>query len=97
VEGLCHVSEVERLSGGSLAEEFPKGRQVRCRLIRLDFAERRIGLSLRGISQPESPASLPEEAPEAQAEELQPEATPELTNGEKSGEGAGPEEGKEEA
>ncbi|MCX7895467.1 MAG: 30S ribosomal protein S1, partial [Thermoanaerobaculum sp.] len=53
VEGLCHVSEVERLTSGSLAEEFPKGRKVRCRLIRLDFAERRIGLSLRGIPQPE--------------------------------------------
>lgn len=77
VEGLCHVSEVERLSSGPLAEEFPKGRKVRCRLIRLDFAERRIGLSLRGITQPEWKEEQAA-APEAQAEEVQEAATPEL-------------------
>ncbi len=81
VEGLCHVSEVERLVGGSLAEEFPKGREVRCRLIRLDFAERRIGLSLRGIPQPgpEQESVSVEEAPTHQAEELEEAAAPELT------------------
>lgn len=103
VEGLCHVSEVERLGGGSLADEFPKGRKLRCRLIRLDFAERRIGLSLRGISQPEAEVAKPEsaqpavegqgETPEAQAEELHPAAAPELEAGEgeepSTGEAAG--------
>ncbi|MGQ9752096.1 MAG: 30S ribosomal protein S1 [Thermoanaerobaculaceae bacterium] len=80
VEGLCHLSEVERLSSGALAEEFPKGRKLRCRIIRLDFAERRIGLSLRGISQIEEEklASQESAAPEVEAEELHPASVAEL-------------------
>lgn len=68
VEGLCHVSELERFSGGALAEEFPKGRKLLCRIIRLDFAERRIGLSLRGIDQ--GALVSEERSPEKEAEEL---------------------------
>lgn len=82
VEGLCHVSEVERLSAGALAEEFPKGRKLRCRIIRLDFAGRRIGLSLRGISQIEEESLTSQEAtsPEAGAGELHSAAVAEWEN-----------------
>lgn len=56
VEGLCHVSELDRMSPQPLAVEFSKGQPVRVRLIRIDWNEKRIGLSMKGIPQPERPA-----------------------------------------
>lgn len=53
VEGLCHISEVERLGTQPLSQTFSRGQRVRTRLIRIDWNEKRIGLSLRGIQQPE--------------------------------------------
>jgi len=53
VEGLCHVSEVERLGALPLGDAYDRGQRVRTRLIRVDWNEKRIGLSLRGIPQPE--------------------------------------------
>jgi predicted RNA-binding protein with RPS1 domain len=53
VEGLCHVSEIERRGNQPLANLFERGQRARTRLIRVDWNERRIGLSLRGIVQPE--------------------------------------------
>src|SRR5512136_3139766 len=53
VEGLCHVSEVERRGSAPLNTVFNRGQRVRTRLIRIDWNEKRIGLSLRGIPQPE--------------------------------------------
>jgi small subunit ribosomal protein S1 len=53
VEGLCHISEVERLGNAPLGDSFNRGQRVRTRLIRVDWNEKRIGLSLRGIPQPE--------------------------------------------
>lgn len=53
VEGLCHVSELERVGNQPLTNEFAKGQRVRVRLIRIDWNEKRIGLSLRGVPQPE--------------------------------------------
>lgn len=68
VEGLCHVSEIERRGNQPLPNLFERGQKARTRLIRLDWNERRIGLSLRGIAQPEGdmaaaplPASVAEE------------------------------------
>jgi len=82
VEGLCHISEVERRGEQPLSNLFQRGQRVRTRLIRLDLNEKRIGLSLRGIPQPE-----PEEteetlgevptAPETEAEEIAPAEVPE--------------------
>jgi small subunit ribosomal protein S1 len=76
VEGLCHVSEVERHGTQPLSAAFNRGQTVRCRLIRVDWNEKRIGLSLRGIPQPE-PAPLADSEPELDAEEVAPEAVPE--------------------
>jgi small subunit ribosomal protein S1 len=89
VEGLCHVSEVERHGTQPLAATFGRGQAVRCRLIRVDWNEKRIGLSLRGIPQPE-PTALADSEPEQEAEEIAPDAVPEqVESGELSEEGGG--------
>jgi len=51
VEGLCHISEIDRDSGLSLAEMFVSGQRVACRILRIDWNENRIGLSMHGVSQ----------------------------------------------
>jgi small subunit ribosomal protein S1 len=93
VEGLCHVSEVERRGNQTLGQAFSRSQRVRTRLIRIDWNEKRIGLSLRGIPQPE-----PEEtAVEQTAEELAADQTPELGEPAETGavEGAGEDGGVE--
>jgi small subunit ribosomal protein S1 len=51
VEGLCHISEIDRESGLSLAEMFVSGQRVACRILRIDWNENRIGLSMHGVSE----------------------------------------------
>jgi small subunit ribosomal protein S1 len=51
VEGLCHISEIDRESGLSLSEMFTSGEKVACRILRIDWNENRIGLSMHGVSQ----------------------------------------------
>ena len=51
VEGLCHISEIDRESGLSLSEMFVSGQRVACRILRIDWNENRIGLSMHGVSQ----------------------------------------------
>jgi small subunit ribosomal protein S1 len=79
VEGLCHVSELERVGNQPLANSFSRGQSVRTRLIRIDWNEKRIGLSLRGIPQPEpEPEAEAQPEPEAEAQpEPEAEAQPE--------------------
>jgi small subunit ribosomal protein S1 len=65
VEGLCHISEIDRESGLSLAEMFVSGQRVACRILRVDWNENRIGLSMHGVS--EEDAERAEEAAETAA------------------------------
>ncbi len=51
VEGLCHVSEIDRDPGVELTELFAPDQPVRCRILRIDWNENRIGLSMHGVSQ----------------------------------------------
>ena len=51
VEGLCHISEIDRDEGLSLAEMFSAGQSVMCRILRVDWHESRIGLSMHGVDQ----------------------------------------------
>jgi small subunit ribosomal protein S1 len=76
VEGLCHISEVERRGNQPLSATFERGQRVRTRLIRIDWNEKRIGLSLRGIPQPE-PGEARTAAPEQEAEEVTMDRVPE--------------------
>jgi small subunit ribosomal protein S1 len=87
VEGLCHISEVERRGTQPLTALFSRGQRVRTRLIRVDWNEKRIGLSLRGIPQPAAEAADVEQGAEEVTPEQLPELapTPEGTNGELPG------------
>ncbi len=64
VEGLCHISEIDRDEGLSLAETFEADQTVRCRILRIDWNESRIGLSMHAIEQD----GAAEEAATAEAE-----------------------------
>lgn len=62
VEGLCHVSEIDRDAALPLQDLFISGQAVRCRILRIDWNENRIGLSMHGVDQegadePPTPAS----------------------------------------
>ncbi len=56
VEGLCHISEIDRDGGVTLAQMYASGQAVRCRILRIDWNENRIGLSMHGVSQEAEPA-----------------------------------------
>ncbi len=51
VEGLCHISEIDRDSGLTLAETFMSAQNVTCRILRIDWNENRIGLSMHSVDQ----------------------------------------------
>ncbi len=68
VEGLCHISEIDRDEGLSLAEMFTPGQQVQCRILRVDWHESRIGLSMHGVGQEESAETGTETAEVSQPE-----------------------------
>ncbi len=95
VEGLCHISEVERRGNQALSASFDRGQRVRTRLIRIDWNEKRIGLSLRGIPQPE--ASEKPAVPELEAEEIALEQVPEQAADETETPEATAEEGAKES
>lgn len=61
VEGLCHVSEIDLEGGLSLHEAFAAGQKVVCRILRIDWNENRIGLSMHGLSQ-DAAGEMTEEA-----------------------------------
>jgi small subunit ribosomal protein S1 len=58
VEGLCHISEIDRDEGLPLAEMFSTGQAVQCRILRVDWHESRIGLSMHGIDQDGADAAV---------------------------------------
>ena len=51
VEGLCHISEIDRDEGLALAEMFSAGQVMMCRILRVDWHESRIGLSMQSVEQ----------------------------------------------
>ena len=67
VEGLCHISEIDRDEGLSLAEMFATGQAVRCRILRVDWHESRIGLSMHSIEQDGAEDEVTVEAVESAA------------------------------
>lgn len=62
VEGLCHISEIDRDTGASLLEIFSQNQAVRCRILRIDWNENRIGLSMHGLSQTEAEDEIASDA-----------------------------------
>jgi small subunit ribosomal protein S1 len=68
VEGLMHVSETPIPRGGKLADHYHDGDAVRARILRIEDAEMKVGLS--GLNVDEAPAVAPPEpavAPQAEA------------------------------
>jgi small subunit ribosomal protein S1 len=51
VEGLCHISEIDRDESRALVEMFTPQQAVRCRILRIDWHESRIGLSMHTVEQ----------------------------------------------
>ncbi|MDQ6801369.1 MAG: 30S ribosomal protein S1 [Acidobacteriota bacterium] len=64
VEGLAHVSEIQRDPKSKLDKMFKVGDPIRSRIIKIDTNERKIGLSTRDVE----PLAEGEQAPAGQAE-----------------------------
>ncbi len=52
LEGLAHVSEIDVPGGARLEDHFNAGDWVRARILRIEDAEKKVGLTMRGVSQP---------------------------------------------
>ena len=52
LEGLAHISEVDVAAGAKLEDHFKIGDWVRTRVLRIEEEEKKVGLSMRGVSQP---------------------------------------------
>jgi small subunit ribosomal protein S1 len=52
LEGLAHVSEIDLAAGESLEEHYRTGDWVRARILRIEDADRKVGLTMRGVAQP---------------------------------------------
>jgi small subunit ribosomal protein S1 len=81
VEGLAHVSEIQRDSKVKLDKAFKVGEPIRTRIIKIDPNERKIGLSTRDVeplSESEPAQQAPPQSPEAEPAETT--ATPETTS-----------------
>jgi small subunit ribosomal protein S1 len=69
LEGLAHVSEIEVPQGVRLEDRFAVGDFVRTRILRIEEEERKVGLSMRGVSQPSDDEIEQLKAEAAQREE----------------------------
>jgi small subunit ribosomal protein S1 len=52
LEGLAHVSEIEVPAGAKLEDYYKVGDWVRTRILRVEEDEKKVGLSMRGVTQP---------------------------------------------
>ena len=52
LEGLAHVSEIEVPAGAKLEDHYKVGDWVRTRILRVEEDEKKVGLSMRGVTQP---------------------------------------------
>jgi len=51
LEGLAHISEID-FPSGKLGDHFTTGEWVRARILRIEEEDRKVGLTLRGVTQP---------------------------------------------
>jgi small subunit ribosomal protein S1 len=66
LEGLAHISEIDVPQGVKLEDRFAVGDYVRTRILRIEEDEKKVGLSMRGVTQP-SPNEISEMKAEAAA------------------------------
>jgi len=60
IEGLCHISEIDERQRGKGPDRLQVGKELDFRVVRLNPAEKRIGLSLKGVEAASEPVSTPE-------------------------------------
>ncbi len=72
VDGLIHISQVANKRIGRVEEELTIGQHVQAKVVELDMENKKIGLSIRALLEPEAPAveetaeDVAEEAPAAE-------------------------------
>jgi small subunit ribosomal protein S1 len=66
LEGLAHVSEIDVPGGAKLEDRFAVGDYVRTRILRIEEDDKKVGLSMRGVTQP-TPNEISEMKAEAAA------------------------------
>jgi len=71
VEGLAHISEISRDPKAKLDKSFHVGEAVRVRIIKIDWTDKKIGLSTRDV-EPLTEAEIAEHAAAAPAAEEHP-------------------------
>ena len=67
VEGLCHISEIDLDGNATLHDVYSAGQKVLCRILRIDWNENRIGLSMHGVAQDAGGETVAPESPDAGA------------------------------
>ncbi len=72
IEGLCHISEMDDNHIGQGPDRVQVGKEFDFRVVRLSPAEKRVGLSLKGVTARSEPTSVTEPAPKAPAPSLSP-------------------------
>jgi len=74
IDGLIHISQVANKRIAKVEDELMIGQHVQAKVVEINLADKKIGLSIRALLEPEAPA---EEAPveEAPVEETQAEET----------------------
>jgi len=101
VEGLAHVSEIPRDPKVKLDRIFRSGDEVRARIIKIDFTEKKLGLTLKDVEQPLREGREVEEeepaAPEAEAVSSDEAADTDGSETEASSAGDQPTDGAEES
>ncbi|MEM1181584.1 MAG: 30S ribosomal protein S1 [Acidobacteriota bacterium] len=53
LEGLSHISEIDLPSGGRLEDFYKTGDWVSARVLRIEEDEKKVGLTMRGVPQPD--------------------------------------------
>ncbi len=67
VDGLIHISQVANKRIGRVEEELTIGQHVQAKVVELDMENKKIGLSIRALLEPEAPAEkVAEDAPVAE-------------------------------
>ena len=69
IEGLCHTSEMDEDHKGNGPGRLESGKEFNFQIIRLNPAEKKIGLSMKGVEQAEASAEAPEAVKPAEARE----------------------------
>ena len=66
-KGLAHVSEIE--TSGSLEDQYKLGDWVSARILRIEEEDKKVGLTMRGVTQPSKEEIAELEAAHQEAEE----------------------------